>query len=372
VRIAFLSPFYPYRGGIAQPSALLYRELEKNHELRAFTFTRQYPGILFPGSNQYVTANDKADKIAAERVLDTVNPLSWFSAAKSINAFKPELFLTAFWMPFFAPSYGAVSKRVRKNAKVISLLHNVIPHEKRFGDIALLRYFLKQNDGFGVMSESVRNDLLSLNPSAQYFFHGLPLYNHFGNAVEPITAKIDLGIPLDKKVLLFFGFIRDYKGLDILIDAVSKLDDSYVLVIAGENYGSFDKYEKQIDELNVRHRIIKHVLYINDHEVPPFFSAADVCVLPYKSATQSGITSIAYNFNIPVIATDVGGLRETVQHQSTGLIADEPNSLSLAFLIRNYFSENLKERFSQNIIALKERLSWKHYADALLDFHSKL
>jgi glycosyltransferase involved in cell wall biosynthesis len=372
VRIAFLSPFYPYRGGIAQPSALLYRELEKNHEVRAFTFTRQYPGILFPGSNQYVTANDKADKIAAERVLDTINPLSWFKTARRINTFKPELFITAFWMPFFAPSYGVVSKRVRKKAKVISLLHNVIPHEKRLGDIALLRYFLKQNDGFGVMSESVRNDLLKLNPSAQYFFHGLPLYNHFGTSVEAVSAKKNLGIPLDKKVLLFFGFIRDYKGLDLLIEVISQLDDSYVLVIAGESYGSFDKYDKQIDALNVRQRIVKHVRYISDDEVPSFFSVADVCVLPYKSATQSGITSIAYHFNLPVIATDVGGLRETVSHQATGFIANEVSTLSLTFLIRNYFSQNLKEQFSKNIVQLKERLSWKHYADSLIDFYSKL
>jgi glycosyltransferase involved in cell wall biosynthesis len=372
VRIAFLSPFYPYRGGIAQPSALLYRELEKAHEVKAFTFTRQYPALLFPGSNQYVNEKDNADAIPAVRCLDTINPLSWWRASDQINAFKPELFLSAFWMPFFAPSYGSVSKRVQKNAKVISLLHNVIPHEKRPGDIALLRYFLKQNHGFGVMSEAVKNDLLHLRPSAQYFFHELPLYDHFGKAVPPAIAKSVLGIPADKKILLFFGFIRDYKGLDLLLDALSKLDDSYVLVIAGEAYGNFDKYQKQIDELGIGSRIIKHIRYISDEEVSSFFCSADVCVLPYKSATQSGITSIAYHFNLPIIATDVGGLKEIIRHQSTGFIVEETNALSLTFSIRNYFSENLKDTFAHNIIQLKQKLSWKHYAAALIDFYSKL
>ncbi len=372
MRIAFLSPFYPYRGGIAQPSALLYRELEKQHEIKAFTFTRQYPDILFPGSDQYVTEKDNADKIPAVRCLDTVNPLSWGKAAKTINESKPDLFLSAFWMPFFAPSYGFVSKRVRKNSKVISILHNVIPHEKRFGDKALLKYFLKQNDGYAVMSESVRNDLLEIIPGAKYYFHELPLYDHYGKLMKQSKAKESLQIPADKKVLLFFGFIRDYKGLDILIDAVSKLDDSYVLVIAGEVYGNFEKYQKQIDALNIGPRVIKHVRYISDDEVPLFFSAADVCVLPYRSATQSGVTSIAWHFNLPVIATDVGGLKEFIQNRNTGLIADEPDADTIAILIKRYFSENVKGKFVSNIAALKEKLSWRHYADGLMDFANKL
>jgi glycosyltransferase involved in cell wall biosynthesis len=372
MRIAFLSPFYPYRGGIAQPSALLYRELEKGHEIKAFTFTRQYPDMLFPGSNQYVTEKDNADQIPSVRCLDTINPFSWKQAANKISEFKPDLFLTAFWMPFFAPSYGFVSGKLKKQSKVVSILHNVLPHEKRIGDKKLLRYFLKRNDGFAVMSESVRNDLVEIIPAAQYFYHELPLYNHYGSAIDKDEAKKRLQISPDKKVLLFFGFIRDYKGLDLLIDAVSKLDESYVLVIAGEVYGSFEKYQKQIDALNINHRVIKHVRYIDDNEVPLFFSSADVCVLPYKSATQSGVTSIAWHFNLPVIATDVGGLKESIQHRNTGLIADEPEADTIAILIKRYFLENAKEKFVPNIIALKGKLSWRHYASGLMDFVSKL
>jgi len=298
--------------------------------------------------------------------------LSWFRAADTINAFAPDLLLMKFWMPFFSPSLGTVAKKVKKNAKVISILDNVIPHERRPGDIALIKYFLRQNHGFVVMSNTVKNDLLMLHPAAQYLFHEHPLYNHFGKAVIPLSAKISLRIPIDKHVILFFGFIRDYKGLDLLIDAVSKLDDSYVIVIAGEVYGSFDKYQKQIDELNIGHRIVKHVRYISDDEVALFFSAADVCVLPYKSATQSGITGIAYHFNLPLIATDTGSLKETIERPGAGLIADEADADTLAILISKYFSNNLKAQFIPNIIKLKEKLSWRHFADAVADFYSKL
>jgi glycosyltransferase involved in cell wall biosynthesis len=372
MRIAFLSPFYPYRGGIAQPSALLYRELEKEHQVEAFTFTRQYPNILFPGSNQYVTTNDNADVIPAVRCLDTINPVTYFTAAKKIKTFKPDLFLSAFWMPFFAPSYGTVSKLLKKKTKIISILHNVIPHEKRFGDISLLKYFLRNNHGFVVMSDSVRNDLLTIMPDAKYIFHELPLYSHFLPKVESLSAKRALCIPENKKIILFFGFIRDYKGLDLLIEAMRGLDESYVLVIAGEVYGSFDKYEKQINHLNISNRVLKFIRYINDVEVPLFFSSADVCVLPYKSATQSGITSISFHYDLPIIATDTGGLKEIIQINETGLIVEKPDGNHIAEAIRKYFDKNLRNKFIPNIIRLKEKLSWKNYAEALLNFYHSL
>jgi len=372
MRIAYLSSFFPYRGGISHFNTSVYHELEKENTIKAFTFTRQYPEFLFPGSTQYVTENDKVEKLSAVRCLDTINPLTWFSAASMIKKYSPDLLLMKFWMPFFSPSLGTVARKVKKKTKVISILDNVIPHEKRVGDSALIKYFLRQNHGFVVMSDVVRNDLLSLKSDAKYLFHEHPLYNHFEKSMEPMSAKISLNIPSDKKVLLFFGFIRDYKGLDLLLKAVSLLDDSYVLIIAGESYGSFDKYQKQVEKLNIGQRIIQHVRYINDDEVPLFFSAADVCILPYKSATQSGITSVAYHFNLPIIANDVGGLKESIHHQSTGLIAEQKDADTLAILIRKYFSENYKEKFIPNILQLKEKLSWKHFADALVDFYNKL
>lgn len=319
-----------------------------------------------------VTEKDNADKIPAERILDTANPLTYFSAARKIKSFTPDILLMKYWMSYMAPSLGTVAKKVKKNSKVITILDNVIPHEKRFFDEALTKYFLKQNHGFVVMSDSVKNDLLKFIPNAKYLSHPHPLYNHFGNKVDSSLAKKKLNIPEGKKVILFFGFIRDYKGLDLLIEAVSKLSDEYILVIAGEVYGSYEKYNQQIEKLGLKNKISLHVRYISDDEVPLFFSSADVCVLPYKSATQSGITSIAYHFDLPLIATDTGGLKEAIHHNKTGLIVDFPDSNLIAEAIENYFSQNLKEKFQNEIKTLKSRLSWYGLANAIIEFSKTL
>ncbi len=372
MKLAFLSTFYPYRGGIAQFNASLYRAFEKEHFVRPFTFTRQYPDFLFPGETQMVTEKDNADKIPSERVLDTLNPLSYYSAANKIKIFSPDILLMKYWMSYMAPSLGTVAKKVRKQSKVITILDNVIPHEKKFFDTAFTKYFLKQNHGFVVMSDSVKNDLLKLIPDAKYIFHSHPLYDHFGKNADPVEAKKKLNIPEEKKVILFFGFIRDYKGLDLLIDAVAKLNNEYVLVIAGEVYGSFDKYNQQIEKLGILNKISLHVRYISDDEVPLFFSSADVCVLPYKSATQSGITSIAYHFDLPLIATDTGGLKESIIHNKTGLIVDLPDSGLIAQAIENYFSQNLKSKFQEEIKLLKSKLSWGNLANSIIEFSKSL
>jgi glycosyltransferase involved in cell wall biosynthesis len=372
VKIAFLSTFYPFRGGIAQFNAALYRELEKNHEVKAFTFKRQYPDLLFPGSSQYITKEDKADPVPAEEILDTINPFSYFLAAKKIKAFAPDLLIMKYWMPFFAPSLGTVSSSLKKNCKIISILDNVIPHEKRMGDIGLTKFFLRQNNGFVVMSDAVKKDLLSLKPEAKYLFHEHPLYDHFGERIDKVKAREQLKIARDKKVILFFGFIRDYKGLDLLIQAMKNTPDDYLLIIAGEVYGSFDKYKKQIDENALGDKVQLHVRYISDNEVPVFFSAADVCVLPYKSATQSGITSISYHFDLPIIATDVGGLKESVLDNKTGIVVKSPDPAFIQGALRAYFDGNLKEPFADSIRTVKKGLSWSHLAQQLLEFYKTL
>jgi glycosyltransferase involved in cell wall biosynthesis len=372
MKIAYLSTFPPFRGGIAQFNAALYRTLEKENEIKAYNFSRQYPDILFPGSSQYVTKEDKVDNIPNDQVLDTINPISYFTAAKKIYHFAPELMLMKFWMPFFAPSLGTVSYLTKKKTKIISVLDNVIPHEKRLGDKTLINYFLNQNHGFIVMSDTVKNDLLSLKPDAKYIYHPHPLYNHFGAKIEQKTAREKLGISADKKIILFFGFIRGYKGLDLLIEAMQNTPDDYLLLIAGEVYGDFKPYQEQIDKLNLNHKIKTEVRYINDSEVPTLFSAANVCVLPYKSATQSGITSIAYHFNTPVIATDVGGLKETVIDNETGLIINNPNNNEIREAINKYFDNNLEAQFQSNIERLKQELSWEHLAHEIITFSNQL
>ena len=372
MRVAFLSTFYPYRGGIAQFNASLYRAFEGRNTMKAFTFTRQYPDFLFPGETQMVTEKDTTDKIPSERILDTMNPLTYYSSAKRIIKFSPDVLLMKYWMSYMAPSLGTVAKKMKKQSKVITILDNVIPHEKRFFDESFTKYFLRQNHGFVVMSDAVKNDLLKFIPTAKYISHPHPLYDHFGKKTDAIDAKRKLNVPEDKKVILFFGFIRDYKGLDLLIDAMSKLNDEYVLVIAGESYGSFDTYTQQIEKLGIQNRVYLHVRYISDDEARLFFSSADVCVLPYKSATQSGIQSIAYHFDLPLIATDTGGLKESIFLGKTGLIVESPDANLIAKSIANYFTQNLKPKFQEEIKLLKSNLSWSSLANAIIQFSKTL
>jgi glycosyltransferase involved in cell wall biosynthesis len=373
MKITFLSTLYPYRGGIAQFNANLYRELEKqDHTLQAVTFTRQYPDFLFPGETQLVTEKDTVDPIPTKRWLDSINPFTYWSTARKIRQFEPEILITKYWMTFFGPSLGTVAKRMRKSTTRISILDNVIPHEHRFFDKPFNRFFLKHNDGFVVMSDSVLKDLLSLKPDAKYLRIDHPLYDHFGKQLDRAEACAKLGIDPSKKIILFFGFIRDYKGLDILLDATASLSDDYCVVVAGEVYGSFEKYEQQIKKLGIQNKLKLFNQYIGDQEVPLYFSAADVCVLPYKSATQSGITSIAMHFNLPIIATDTGGLKELVQHEKTGLIVDQPDAALLSKSIKRYFDEGMKQAFAQNLEVEKAKHSWANFAAKLIDFSKEI
>ncbi len=373
MKIAYLSTFYPYRGGIAQFNASLYRELEKNHEIKAFNFSRQYPDLLFPGSTQFVSSDDHADQIPSELILDSVNPFTYYTAANKILDFKPDLLIMKFWMPFFAPSLGFVASRLKKSGtKIITILDNVIPHEKRIGDIQLINYFLNQNHGFIAMSETVERDLISLKPNAVVSLKPHPIYSHFGNPNSKTESRIKLNLHPDKKTLLFFGFIRDYKGLDLLIEASQYLNDDYQIIIAGEVYGNFEKYVRQIELLNAGEKFHQFIRYIDDSEVPFFFSAADVCVLPYKSATQSGIVQIAYNFDLPVIATNVGGLSEMVLDNETGLILSENSSKLLAEKIEFYFSNHLEENFREGIRSRKSFFSWNGFAEEVVGLFNEL
>jgi len=367
VKIAFLSPFYPYRGGIAQFSDSLYLELAKNNDIKAYTFTRQYPGFLFPGKTQYVSESDTNRSVNAEKVLDSANPITYYKTAKEILKFKPELVLISYWMPFFAPAFGKIAGLLEKGGiKIIAILHNVIPHEKRTGDISLTKYFFKKCDGFVILNKASEKDLLDIKPNAKYIIHPHPLYDHYGNKMDKAEARKKLNIPIDRKVLLFFGFIRDYKGLDMLIEAMKELSDDYLLIIAGEVYGSFNKYDAMIDKLSLRNKIKDEIRYIPESEIPVFFSASDVCVLPYKSATQSGIAGIAYHFELPVIVTKVGGLAEMVEENKTGLIVNEANPQNLSSVLKKYFSDELKEKFIPHIIEYKSKHSWKAFADEVI------
>jgi len=371
MKIDFLSTFYPFRGGIAQFNANLYIELSKKHEVIPFTFKRQYPEFLFPGKTQYVTGNDRAIPVESIPVIDTANPLSYRMSARQIAKTEPDVLLMKYWMTYFAPSLGTVANYLKKRScKVISILDNVIPHEKRFFDKPLTTWFLKQNSGFVVMSKSVRDDLLTLKPDARFILKEHPLYNHFGEKIDKRVAIEQLKLNQEKKTLLFFGLIRDYKGLDLLIEAMSLLDESYQLVIAGECYGDFGKYSQAIENSPARSRIKVLNRYIDDNEVPQLFSATDLLVAPYRSATQSGVIPVAYHFDVPVLVTDVGGLKENIERAGTGLVC-QPAADSLSENIRNFF---LSDRviFINNIQKEKDALSWEAFAVSLIGFIENL
>lgn len=373
MKIAYLSTFYPFRGGIAQFNASLYRAFERENEIRAFTFTRQYPNMLFPGETQLVTEKDNVDRIPSIEILDSINPFTYYKTAQRILEFVPTIMINKFWMPFFSPSLGKVSKILKKNGVTnFSILDNVIPHERRFGDIALTKYFLHQQDAFVVMSETVKNDLLSLIPDAKYIYFPHPIYDHFGKLLEKKSAQEKLKIPAGKKVLLFFGFIRDYKGLDLLLKSLNLLPDDYHLIIAGEVYGNFEKYNNLIQDLNLENRITRAVKYISDSEVPLYFSAADVCVLPYKSATQSGIVGISYHFDLPIIATNVGSLNEMIDPYNTGMVINEISENAISEAISNYFDKRLYLDFIQNMNIYKENYSWDKLAKEIESFSGTL
>ena len=373
LRIALLSCFYPFRGGISQFNASLYLELGKSHTVKAFNFTRQYPEFLFPGKTQYVTKDDDAVPIESDALLDTANPFTYGRTYRAIRDWEPDLVIISYWMSYFAPSLGYIARRLRKRCKVISILHNVVPHEPRFFDAPLTRYFLSGCTGNVTLCDEVAEDLKRLSPKAPNITLFHPIYGHFGEKMPREEAEKALGLKPGMRNLLFFGLIRDYKGLDILLDAFGKLDSGYQLIVAGEPYGSFVKYRNIIDRSPAKDRIRLFTRYIKDSEVKVFFSASDLAVLPYRSATQSGISAIAYHFEVPMVVTDVGGLRQSIGDCGTGLVAPKADADCVVREIRTYFSDaNLKTLCVNSIRAEKDRLSWRTFSKRLLEFSDNL
>ena len=373
MKIGFLSVFYPYRGGIAQFNANLFRQFEIEHQVVAWNFKRQYPGLLFPGKSQFVDESDAADAISSRRTLDTINPLSWYKTANEIKDFQPDVLLTRFWMPFFAPSLGTVAAVLKKaRVKTIALLDNVLPHEPRPGDGALIRYYLRRHHGFIVMTQAVEAQLRQFVPDAKVLIKPHPIYSHFGKSVDQQAARQALAIPPSAKLVLFFGFIREYKGLDLLIDSFARLPADYHLFIVGECYGDYTRYSRQIDLLGLRTRVHEIIEYVDDTKVSQIFSAADLCVLPYRSATQSGIAQIAWNFNLPLLVAPVGGLAEMVQDGHTGLVLPELDPEILAEKIQDYFISGMKLSFAENMAKQRHRFDWPSFANSTIEFVKNL
>ena len=371
-RLVIVGPFPPYRGGIAHfTQALLAGLRARGHDVRAVSFSRQYPAFLFPGKTQFEPGQTSASRTSggAPRLISTLNPLSWLRAARHITRQKPDVALFQYWMPFFAPALGAIAWGLRRRGvRVVGLVHNALPHERRPGDRLLSRFFLRACDGLVVLSEAVEDDVRRLGVTAPVERTEHPVYAHFGGALPKEDARRLLDVPAEAPVLLFFGFVRRYKGLHVLLDAmpevVGRLPDVR-LVVAGEFYEDPAPYHAQVR----RHGLTEHVRfrpdYIPQDEVARYFSAADVVVQPYLSATQSGIAAIAFHFGRPLVVTDVGGLAEVVPHEEAGLVVPPDDASALAAAIVRFFEGGLSEKLVEGVEQARQNHSWDRLYEAV-------
>jgi len=373
--IVFLGPSYPYRGGIASFTERLAREFQlSGFRCLLYTFSLQYPSFLFPGKTQY--SNEvKPNDLHITEAVNTINPLNWLKVGKELKRLAPDFIIVRYWLPFMAPAFGTILRIVRKNkhTKVICIADNIIPHEKRMGDKILTSYFNQAVDGYIAMSTQVETDIakLGIKKPVQLLHH--PLFDHFGDPVERMLARKELGIDHQGGLLLFFGFIRQYKGLDLLLEAMADQrikESGYKLVIAGEFYEDPAKYTNLIRSYQLEDQVFLFNEFIPEHKISYFFSAADVLVQPYRHATQSGVTPLSMHFELPMIVTDAGGLKEMVIDKVSGLIVKK-DSVSIANGILEYFKKG-KEFFIPALVQQKKSYSWPVMADGILSFWRKL
>ena len=371
MNITIIGTAYPFRGGIAQYNALLYRELIKRHHVDVVTFARQYPEFLFPGKTQKEEGTGDEFRIPSRVIVDSLNPFNWIRAGQSLRKLQPDLLIFKYWLPFFGPCFGTIARMAKRGTRtrVVYICDNVVPHERRPGDVALTRYAFGPADGFIVQSAAVERDLLAYFPNAKYVLVPHPVYHGFGTALPVDEARRDLGITA-KNVLLFFGYIRKYKGLSVLLEALALVKprlDVHLLVV-GEFYDAEQPYRDAIRKLGLEGSVTVKGDYAPNEEVRRYFSAADAVVLPYLSATQSGIAQIAFNFDLPVIAAAVGGLAEVVHDGETGILVPPGNAQQLAEGIVRFFTATDRGALRARVRAEKSRYSWEALVTALESF----
>ena len=370
-QITIIGPAYPLRGGLSSYNELLALKLQnQGHQVKIITFSLQYPNFLFPGKTQ-LSNSLPPDNLDIEVCLNSINPINWILLGSKIKNEKPDLVIFRFWMPFMGPSLGTLGRMIRGNnhTKIVAITDNIIPHEKRAGDRLLTSYFLKSCDAFLTMSKSVLNDLQSFKIAKPAIFNPHPMYENFGEQVDPVQAKKKLGLDVEKNYVLFFGFIRKYKGLDTLLKAFSDQrlkEKNLQLIIAGEYYDSPQVYEQLIDDLELRNHVILANHYIEDSDVSLYFSAADLVAQTYKTATQSGVTQIAYYYNRPMLVTDVGGLSELVPHQKVGYVTSQ-DTLEISDCIFDFYEHKRAPEFSKNIASERDKFTWESLIDNLFN-----
>jgi len=371
MKIGIIGPAWPLRGGLADFDERFAHELQTlGHEVVIYSYSLQYPSFLFPGKTQFTDAPAPAN-LTIHTIINSVNPLNWIAVGNRIKKERPDLLIVRYWLPFMGPSLGTILRRAKRNkhTKVLTLADNILPHEKRIGDAQFTNYFMKPVDAFATMSESVMEQLKQLTSKPSIRAHH-PLYDNYGEGIPRDEALQKLKLPAEKKYLLFFGFIRKYKGLDLLLEALAdeRLNTSDIqLIIAGEYYGDREFYEQIIAEKQLQNRVHLFTDFIPNNEVPVYFSAADVVMLPYRSATNSGITQVAYYFEKPMISTNVGGLPDAVPHGKVGLVC-APEPVAIASAIIDFFKPNSLPDLATSLKIEKEKYSWKNFAEKLVGF----
>jgi glycosyltransferase involved in cell wall biosynthesis len=365
MKISIFSAFPPFRGGISQFSTKLSEILEKKHELVLITFNKQYPDWLFPGKSQYDFNQKNTVKTTIHRIVSTFSIPTYFKAVSFIKEENTSVFITNYWMTFFAPFMGFIARKLPKHTIKIAIVHNLIPHEKRFFDKAFNSYFLKSYDGFIALSEFVYNDLKKYVDEKKIIHIPHPPYNQFGERINKEIACKKLKIDSKKHTLLFFGIIRKYKGLDLLIQAFDQLDDSFQLVIAGEVYGKDTEIIELINANSNKNRILFHNQFIPDEEITTYFSVADFLVLPYRSGTQSGVSAIANHFNVPIMATNTGGLTEALNIDND-IIIEKADVMCILNSIKRSKNKRIDETKRKN--SLSNTVTWNNFTDKMEDF----
>jgi D-inositol-3-phosphate glycosyltransferase len=367
--IVIVGPAWPLRGGLSTYDERLCKGFnDRGHQASILSFSLQYPSVLFPGKTQLSSDPAPAD-IRIDTSINSINPLNWLATGNTYKKLAPDIMIFRYWMPFMAPSLGTIARLVAKNktTRLVAIADNIYPHEKHFYDQACTNYFVNSMHGFITMSQSVLSDLKTLVPDKPSTYVPHPMYDNFGEIIDKQEAKRLLGLDETYNYLLFFGFIRQYKGLDLLLKSFAKSglkDQKIKLVIAGEYYEDSAPYKTLIRELGLQDAVLEHNDFIPNPDVSKYFSACDMVVQTYHSATQSGVTQIAYHFNKPMLVTNVGGLAETVPDGEVGYVTEKDEN-AIAAALKDFYQNQREATFSRNAENYKQRFSWDHIMDAI-------
>jgi D-inositol-3-phosphate glycosyltransferase len=368
-RVVIIGSSWPLRGGGLSTfnERLAWALQDAGYQVIIYTFSLQYPSFLFPGKNQ-LSEGAKPEGLNIKVKINSINPLNWFKVASEIKKIKADFIVVRYWIPFMAPCLGTISRLIKNNrTKVLAIVDNIIPHEKRPGDKILSRYFVNSVDGFLTMSAAVLKDLERFSEKKPKVFALHPLYDSYGQIISKTQARKELDLSQDERLLLFFGFIRDYKGLDLLLEAMADKRVKEIgvkLIVAGEFYTDSKPYLNIISENNLENAVLLHTEFIPNEKVAEYFCAVDMVVQPYKDATQSGVTQTAYYFNKPMLVTNVGGLSETIACGKVGYVVN-PNSKEIADAIIDFYKNNKEAEFTKGAEQEKKKFSWEKFVNIL-------